>query len=270
MAKEEIPGGELRRLQLSRLWLDGQATLEGEPDAVRFIRAVGFALRYNASSGLPMASMFRAAGEKRRAIELTNLLLARGEVVETSVIAGRLVLVNRELVPSVYALRVRNRSARLSPDAQRALDFVGREGQATSGDVRRYLGVAGRKRPDPADLALAELQRDMLVGRGPSSVPKRGIPYLSPEGFPYHLFEKAHPDLVRAAGRLRAADAACRVIEAYLRAAVFVAPRKLASMFRLLFSEAELSSAVAALAGADRVRVTGTCVWFAATEAQAR
>jgi hypothetical protein len=247
MAKEEIASGELKRLQLSRLWLDGRATLEDEPDAVRFIRAVGFALRYNATPTLPMASMFRAAGEKRRAIELTNLLLARVEVIETNVIAERLVLVHRDMVPAVYALRIRNRSARLSPDAERALDFIGREGQVTSGQVRRYLGFAGRKRPDPGDLALAELQREMLVDRGPSSVPKTGIPYLSPEGFPYHLFEKAHRDLVRAAGRLRATDAVCTVIGAYLRAAVFVSPRKMASMFKLLFSESELHAAIEAL-----------------------
>ncbi len=262
MEKRGTPGSELRNRQLSGLWLDGQTIIENESDAVRFVRSVGFALRYNATPGLPLAAMFRAAGEKRHAIELTNRLLARAEVIETNVIADRLVLVHKDLVPAVYALRVRNRSARLSPGAQRALELIDREGQATSGEVRRYLGVAGRKRPDPGDLALAELQREILIDRGPSSVPKKGIPYLSPEGFPYHMFEKTHCNLVRAADKLRTADAVCAVIEAFLRAAVFVTPRKLAPMFRLLFSEAEMHMAIGALVGSKKVQATKTCVSY--------
>jgi hypothetical protein len=104
----------------------------------------------------------------------------------------------------------------------------------------------------------AEQQREMLVDRGPSSVPKTGIPYLSPEGFPYHLFEKAHRDLVRAAGRLRATDAVCTVIGAYLRAAVFASPRKMASMFKLLFSESELHAAIEALVHSNKLQILGT------------
>ncbi len=252
--------GELQKRQLACLRLDGQATIRDESDAVRFVRAVGFALRYNATPALPMASMFRAVGEKRRAIELTNRLLARAEVIETNLIAERLVLVQRDLVPALYALRKRKRSAQLSPDAQRALDLIGREGQATAGDVRRYLGIAGRKRPDPADLALAELQHEMLVDRGPSSVPKTGLPYLSPEGFPYRVFEKTHPELVRSAGKLRVEGAVCSVIEAYLRAALFVTPRKLASMFGLLFSDAEARSAIETLVRTHRARQMGALV----------
>ena len=63
-------------------------------------------------------------------------------------------------------------------------------------------------------------------------------------------------------------DAARAVIEAYLRAAVFVTPRKLASIFRLLFSEAEMNSAIAELVGANEVQATKTCVLFAGIDAQ--
>ena len=66
--------------------------IETELDAVRFIKTVGFALRYNSTPTLPLASMYAAAGDQRRAIELTNALLARAEAVETNVIADRLVL----------------------------------------------------------------------------------------------------------------------------------------------------------------------------------
>jgi hypothetical protein len=257
-----LTDGELERRQLAGLMLDGQATIQNEPDAVRFMRSVGFALRYDATPGLPLAAMFRAAGEKRRAIELTNMLLARAEAIETNVIAGRLVLLHPDVVPAVYALRKRNCAAELSSNAKRALELIRRDGHATSGDVRRHLGVAGLKRPDPGDLALEELQQEMLIDRGPSSVPKKGIPYLSPEGFPYRIFEKAHPGLVRAGKRMKAADAICSVIETYLRAAVFVTPRKLASMFKLLFSESEMHEAIAALVQANKTLPTRNYVLY--------
>src|SRR5437763_3316121 len=116
--------------------------------------------------------MYAAAGDHRQAIELTNALLARDEVIETNVIADRLVLVHRDVVPALYALRLRFRVAKLSDYGARALRLIGDDGTASSGDVRRFLGVDGTKRPDAADLALAELQREMLIDRGPSSVPK--------------------------------------------------------------------------------------------------
>jgi hypothetical protein len=246
---------ELEKRQLAGLWLDGRAKIRDESDAIRFIHSVGFALRYNATPGLPLAAMFAAAGEKRLAIQLTNVLLARSKVVETNIIAGRLVLIDAELVPAVYALRLRHRSE-LSSNALRVLRFIGRQGHATSGDVRRCLRIAGRKRPDPADLALEELQREMLIDRGPSSVPERGIPYLSPEGFPYRVFEDTHADQVRAARRLRAPDAVCSIIERYLQAAVFAAPRKLASIFKLVFSEADMRAGIVQLLDAKKLQQT--------------
>ena len=91
------------------------------------------------------------------------------------------------------------------------------------------------KRPDPADLALGELQREMLIDRGPSSVPENGIPYLSREGFPYRIFDKAHSDLVKAARKLKIDDAITAILDA---ASTFPA-RKTASMFKLCFTEAE-------------------------------
>jgi hypothetical protein len=153
--------------------------IETEDDAVKFMKSVKFALRYNATPVLPLASMYAAAGDQRRAIELTNALLARNEVVETNVIADRLVLVQRDIVPALFVLRTRFRAQKLSDYADRAFRLIREDGTASSGDVRRFLGVEGMKRPDPADLALGELQRDMLIDRGPSSVPKNGIPYLS-------------------------------------------------------------------------------------------
>jgi hypothetical protein len=129
-------------------------------------------------------------------------------------------------------------------DAERVFQWILKEGRATSGDVRRFLGVAGQKRPDRGDVALGELQCDLRIDRGPSSVPKKGIPYLSPEGFPYRIFDTAHADIVRDAAKLPPDVAARFVIETYLRAAVFVTPRKLSSMFRMLMTDTEMTAAL--------------------------
>jgi len=206
-----------------------------ENDAIRFVKAVKFVLRYNSTPSVPLTSMYATAGDTRRAIELTNLLLARDEVVETNVIADRLVLVHRDVVPALYALRVRFRAPALSDHAQRALDLIETDGTATSGDIRRYFGVGSAKRPDAADLALAELQREMRIDRGPSSVPEKGIPYLSKEGFPYRIFEKAHGDLVKAAKAMQT-DAALRSL---VQAAGDIPRKKFASMFKLCFTPME-------------------------------
>ena len=204
--------------------------IETETDAVEFMKRVKFALRYNSTPSLPLASMYTAAYDKRRAIELTNALLASSEAVETNVIADRLVLVERDVVPALYALRSRRRAAKLSPNAELALKLIAENGTATAGDVRRFLGAAGLKRPDPADLALSELQRDMLIDRGPSSVPQNGIPYLSKEGFPYRVFEKAHPALVETAKKMNV-DQAIDIIH---EAAGPIPAKKFASMFKLI------------------------------------
>jgi hypothetical protein len=203
--------------------------IQSEKDAIRFMRSVKFALRYNSTPSLPLASMYAAAVDQRRAIELTNALLVRNEVVETNVIADRLVLVHRDVVPALYALRIRFRAAELSDHAHRALKLIHDDGSATSGDIRRYLGVNGMKRPDPADVALSELQRDMRIDRGPSSVPENGIPYLSKEGFPYRIFEKAHPDLVSVAMKTDVDEA----IQAIVEAAGPIPAKKLVSLFKL-------------------------------------
>ena len=212
-----------------------KSQIRTEDDAIRFMRTVKFALRYNSTPALPLPSMYAAAGDQRRAIELTNMLLGRDEVVETNVVADRLVLVHRSLVPALYSLRVRFRAPKLSVHAEQALKLIHDDGAASAGDVRRYLGVDGMKRPDPADLALAELQRDLLVDRGPASVPKSGIPYLSKEGYPYRIFEKAHPDLVKAASKLKPVDA----LESIAATLPSVPPKKLVSMFKLCLSAEE-------------------------------
>lgn len=246
---EPVPAQDETLVQMTatalsyRLWLSGRAPLASEADAVSFIQSVHLALRYNATPSLPLAAMHTAAGDVRRSTEYTNALLASGEAIETILIADRLVLLHRGIAPAVYTLRRRkNRPLQLSVNAERVLTMIQTDGHASSGDVRRFLGCHGQTRPDPGDEALAELQRELLVNRGPSSIPKNGIPYLSAEGYPYRIFATAHPAVVQTASRLTIEQAATSLIEAYLEAAVSVSIRKLASMFRLLLSAEELAA----------------------------
>jgi hypothetical protein len=76
----------------------------------------------------------------------------------------------------------------------------------------------------------------MRIDRGPSSVPKNGIPYLSKEGFPYRVFEKAHPDLVKVAKKMKVEDA----IQALVKGAGDVPAKKLATLFKLCLKREEV------------------------------
>jgi hypothetical protein len=46
--------------------------IDSENDAIGFMKKVKFALRYNSAPTLPLASMYGAARDTRRAIELRN------------------------------------------------------------------------------------------------------------------------------------------------------------------------------------------------------
>ena len=206
-----------------------------EQEAAAFMKSVKLALRYGAG---PLHSFYAAVVDQRRAIELTNALLARGVVIETNLIGDRLVLAHRDLVPALWKLRTRFRSE-LSPDAARALELIAAENGVNAGAVRRLLGVRSAKRPDRADVALAELMRELRVDRGPSSVPERGIAYLSKEGFPYRVFEKAHPELVAKAERLSIAQA----VETLVKPLRVFPPGKIASLLKLCVTKDELTLA---------------------------
>ena len=256
---------DLVRRQRFGLWLDGRPGLHNADEAEAFLAEVGVAMRYGATDSLPLASLYRATqrhtpeteDEKAahaRAFDLTNELLACGDGVEITVVAGRVGLAHARLMPAIYALRRNGREPELSPDARSAFDLISAELGASAGDVRRHLGAVGQPRPDAADVALGELQRDLVVDRGPSSTPKQGIFYLSKEGYPYRVFAVAHPDVLAAAGKLDRGQAADRLLSAHLAAAVFAAPGKLATMFRELLTREEIDGWLSS-AGLDRARV---------------
>jgi hypothetical protein len=273
----------LRRRQEKGLWLSGHNGIHDPAGAARFLEAVGFALRYNATTGLPLAAMYSAVWDprpvtgngpggcaapedesdaQRRGIELANGLLGSGQAIEVSVIAGRVVLAHRKIVPALYLLRRRGRPPDdlkgLSLAAARAWSLILERGRLTAGALRADLGIKGRPNPDPTYEALAELQREMLVDRGPTDVPKEGIPYLSKEGIPYRPLHMTHKDIVRDARAMSVAQAAESVILTYLEAAIFVTPRKLASMFKLLMTREEIDAALERLEAAHRLRIVGS------------
>ena len=91
-------------------------------------------------------------------------------------------------------------------------------------------------------------------------VPKTGAPYLGKDGIPYRLFDRAHPAVVKAAGKLAVGDAARTLLARYLSGAVFAKRRKLASLFGELMSKDELAAALDALVAEERVKVDGELV----------
>jgi hypothetical protein len=255
--------------------LGEHAGLATEAQAATFLASVAVALRYGPSDSLPIASMYRATWRQvpskaggpgpepepdaqRRATLLTNALIDAGTAIETNAIAERIAIIDASVAPAVIALRRRGKrrgDLALSDTAQRVLAFLADTERPTAGQVRAHLGVAPRTWPNPADDALAELQRLLMIDRGAAEVPEVGPPYLSRDGIPYRLFDAAHPALVRKAGGLTTGEAAVQLLAAYLEGAVFAPRRKLASLFKLCMSQNELDAAIEALIGVGRLTI---------------
>ncbi|MFI5183623.1 MAG: hypothetical protein ACHQNV_04430 [Vicinamibacteria bacterium] len=262
-------GGDPQELQRRRdAVLSAGTVITGYPAAQQFLLRVGVALRYASTPGLPLASLYDAFGARAdkaslsHAIRLTNQLLGEARAIEVHVVAGRVSLVHRALVPSLYALVRRGRKLDdlegLSPRARTALALLRQTAQVTAGDVRQRLGLRFDARQDPAYVALGELTRRLLVDRGPFEIPRKGIPYLSTEGYPYHLFHEAHPELVAAAQGISLGSAAETFLEAYLNGIVFAGVRKLTTLFGAFLSPTEIERALAKLSRKGKVTLAGT------------
>src|SRR5579862_2564578 len=245
--------------QNKSLRLTGVPIIKTLAQASRFMQNVGIALRYWPSTGIPMASMYRACsgnnGEKeegqRRAIEITNQLLESFLVIEVNMIAARLCLVASSIVPPLFRLvtreRVYDQLPKLSPGARQRYELLRIRGEITAGDLRKKMGIKSGLQEDPAYIALGELQQHFLVDRGPFKMREKGIPYLSKEGYPYHLFHEAHLELVTASQKLDIKQAALTFLSAFLHGAVFCPVRKMQSMFQLFLSRDEIDEALQVL-----------------------
>ncbi len=256
-----------QRAQDAAFGVRAKSLISDPREAERFLARVGIALRYGPTKGLPLASLYRSfaghAPDKAhltRGIALTNRLLGEEHGVEVHVIADRVALVHRSLIPPLYALVRRGRSVDdvedLSQNARIALSLVRTLKQVSAGQVRERLGVKKvDPKKDPTYVALGELTRALLVDRGPFEIPKAGIPYLSVEGYPYHLFHEAHLELARAARGYSVEQAADEFLETYLKAAVFAPVRRVSSMFRLFLSPSETDASLGRLTSRGPVRL---------------
>jgi len=250
---------------------DGLATVT---EAAKFLADVGIALRYGPSDKLPLASMYQATWRlarkkpesedeaQRRAGILTNALIDGGLAIEITAVAERVAVVAPSLTPALYALvrRMPRDALDLSDDARSVLAFIENAERPTAGQVRAYLGVPPKTWPNRADDALGELQRHVLIDRGAVAVPKTGIPYLPKDGIPYRVFDTTHVAVVKAASKLAIDAAAAALVERYLRGARYAEPRKLASMFKLCMSRAEVDRAIASLVARGVAAMDGTAV----------
>jgi len=263
--KAALALAELERRRDAALRPRGRAVVATPKDAERFLERVVLALRYGPGKGLPLASMFEATtggaatGPFVEAAALTNHLLAAATAIEVYVIADRLTLVHRSVVPAVFALVRRGRAiddlTGVSLNGRRAFALIVKKREVTVGDVRAALGVAFDARHDAGYEALADLARLMLVDRGPYEINTKGIHYLSKDGYPHHLFHEAHADLAREAAKLRIPDAADTLLRRYLTGAVFCSVRRLKTMFRFLMVPEEIDDALERLAAVKAVTV---------------
>src|SRR5438477_4571765 len=151
-ARSEVDLDALEERQDEAFGLRSRRPISRPTDAERFLARVGIALRYGPTNGLPLASLYRAFGGERpdkvaqtRAIALTNGLLAKAHAIEVHVIASRVTLVHRSLMPSLYPLvrrgRARDDVAGLSTRARTALALLREDREVTAGGVRRRLGL---------------------------------------------------------------------------------------------------------------------------------
>jgi hypothetical protein len=218
-----------------------------------FVKKAGFCLRYWGNDAVPIPSFYdavlgkakdRAKVDATPAIELVNRLLEKHEVVEVTVIADRVCLVHRSLMPALFKLvRAKSESGALpalSPEAIEVLSLLEEKGEIVTGDVRKLLGAASTKTSDdPAYVVLGELQKHLRIDRGPFKITNRAIPYLAKEGYPYHVFEEAHLELANEAAELGVEEARKAWLKAYSKAQPGVPPRKLASLFKGFLSKDE-------------------------------
>lgn len=266
MSKAAVPPltlAALKTRQAEALGWAKASPLVTPRDAERFLARYGVVLRYGTIPAVPLASLRIASGPANMAaaleqsIHLTNHLLATSCGIEVNVVANRLAIVHRALMPSLYCLVRRNRpptdQTGLSLAAQAAYGLIVQRREVSAGMVRKHLGVAATPRHDPAYAALAELQRQLLVDRGPFEMAQTGIPYLSKEGYPYHLFHEAHADLVRASVGLSRPAATDDWLATYVQAAAFGASRTLATLFRLFLTPEEIEASTARLVAAGRL-----------------
>lgn len=179
---------------------------------------------------------------------LKDALPAARRVYYGKLLRGRPVLVALDLFPAFYTLvRGRQRArdyaeeyaaGRLGHTARRLMDALVKEHPQYTRDLRANAFMLEPHRTREFERAMAELQQGMWIVK----TEERYDPTFS---YRWDLLEAWLPEAVTEGRRLRRAAAIERLIERYLRGAVFAQERPLARLFGL--DRAETAAAVARL-----------------------
>jgi winged helix DNA-binding protein len=194
--------------------------------------------------------------------QLKDELPAARHVYYGKLLRGRPVLVALDLLPAFYALvrgrqrardyRLEYDAGRLSLTAKRLMDAMVREHPQYTRELRANTFLLEPSRTREFERAMAELQHGLWVVKSE----ERYEPTFS---YRWELVEAWLPDLVAEGRRLGRAAALDRLIERYVRGAVFTTRARLRRLFGVPAGEIEAS--VARLARARVLRDLAVAGW---------
>lgn len=180
--------------------------------------------------------------------ELKDTLPAKKRVYYGKLLRGRPVLVALDVFPAFYALargrqrardyRVEYAAGRMSHTARRLMDALMREHPQYTRGLRASTFMLEPSKTREFERAMAELQQGLWVVK----TEERYEPTFS---YRWDLLEAWLPEATAAGRRMRRETAVERVIERYVRGAIYTNERILARLFGL--SGAEVSRAVRGL-----------------------
>jgi hypothetical protein len=243
--------------------------VRGVPDAVAFVNAVGLCSTfYRFPDGV--ACLWEGVVGRRdprwprrshhdagvaRTWELKDALPARRAVYYGKLLRGRPVLVALDLVPAFYALvrgrqrardyRVEYAAGRLSHAAKRLMDVLIARHPLYTREWRAEALMLDPGSTRAFERAVGELQQALFVVK----TEERYEPSFS---YRWDLLEAWLPDAVREGRRLSRPAAVRRLVDRYVRGAVWASAAGMARLFGL--PRAEVAGAVAALARAGELR----------------
>ena len=181
--------------------------------------------------------------------ELKDTLPAKRHVYYGKLLRGKPLLVALDLVPAFYALvrgrqrardyRLEYEAGRMSQTARRIMDALVREHPQYTRGLRANVFMLEPSRTREFERAMAELQQGLWVVK----TEERYEPTFS---YRWDLLEHWLPDAVAAGRKLRRAAAVERLVERYVRGAVYTTDRMLARL--LAVPRVEIAAAVARLA----------------------
>src|SRR5215467_875083 len=244
----------LHRLRDRKFRRLAQRRVQGEREALAFVRDVGFCSTfYRFPEGV--ACLWEAVAGKTSprwprhshhdvgiglTWELKDTLPARKRVYYGKLLKGRPLLVSLELFPMFYALvrgrqrardyRVEYEAGRLSHTARRIMDAMLDEHPQYTRELRANVFMLEPVKTREFERAMAELQQGLWLVKSE----ERYEPTFS---YRWDLLETWLPDAVAEGRRLGRARAIERLIERFVRGAVFTNERVLARLFRLPMGE---------------------------------